>query len=83
MNTLQIHSKWISNNIKLSAEKTMSKLLSIVLKDILKYSQKHQWDNMSPRPAHHFYIKKIQLLHHIKKYLRVKRVIRATNIVQY
>jgi hypothetical protein len=34
--------------------KTMSRLLSIMLKDILKYSQKHQRDNMSPQLAHHF-----------------------------
>jgi hypothetical protein len=54
MNTLQMHNKWILNNKKLSAEKTMSKLLSIALKDILKYSQKHQQDNMSPWPTHHF-----------------------------
>jgi hypothetical protein len=53
-----MHSKWISNNKKLSAEKTMSKLLSIPLKDILKYSQKHQWDNMSPQLAHHFVYQK-------------------------
>ncbi len=36
----------------------MSKLLSITLTDILKYSQKHQWDNMSPQPAHHFVYQK-------------------------
>ncbi len=28
----------------------MSKLLSIALKDILNYSHRQQWDNMSPRP---------------------------------
>jgi hypothetical protein len=53
MNTLKLHSKWISNNKTLSAEKIMSKLLSIALKDILKYSHKQQWDDMSPRLAHH------------------------------
>jgi hypothetical protein len=52
MTTLKMHSKWISNK-KLSAEKTMSKLRSIALKDILKYSHKQPWDNMSPWPAHH------------------------------
>jgi hypothetical protein len=31
----------------------MSKILSIALKDILKYSQNHQCDDMSPRSAHH------------------------------
>jgi len=36
----------------------MSKLLSISLKDILKYSQKHQWDNMLPLPAHQFVYQK-------------------------
>jgi hypothetical protein len=30
------------------------KLLSIALKDILKYSRKEQCNNMSPRPDHHF-----------------------------
>jgi hypothetical protein len=35
--TLKLHSEGISNNNKLSAGKTMSKLLSIALTDILKY----------------------------------------------
>jgi hypothetical protein len=54
MNTPQMYSEWISNNKTFSAEKNMSKLLSIELKNILKYSQKHQRDNKSPQPAHHF-----------------------------
>jgi hypothetical protein len=54
MITLKMHSKWISNNKKLSAEKAMSKLLSIALEDILKYSHKQQGDNISPWPAHYF-----------------------------
>jgi hypothetical protein len=49
MNTLWMHSdsEWISNNKKLSTEKTISKLLSITMKDILKYSHKVQRDNLS------------------------------------
>ena len=47
-----MHSEWISNNKKLSAEKTISKLLSIAIKDILKYSHKVQRDNLPLRLPH-------------------------------
>jgi hypothetical protein len=59
MNTLQMHSKWISNNKNLSAEKTMSKILSIALKDILKYSQRINGITCHHSPLITLYIKKI------------------------
>ncbi len=47
MNTLQMHSEWISTNKKLSAEKSISKLLSFAIKDVLMFSNKVQRDNLS------------------------------------
>jgi hypothetical protein len=68
MTTLKLHSKWISNNKNLSAGKTMSKLLSIALTNILKYLHKQQHDNMHHGLLITLYNKKIQLLDNIKKY---------------
>jgi hypothetical protein len=42
METLQMHSGWISNNKINSAEKTISKLLSIPIAKVLKYSMRIQ-----------------------------------------
>jgi hypothetical protein len=46
METLQMHSGWISNNKINSAEKNISKLLSIVITEVLKYSMKIQQEKM-------------------------------------
>ncbi len=58
METLHMNSGWISNNEKKSTDKTMSMLLPIAIKEILKYSTRIQQDNMSPWPAHHFVYQK-------------------------
>jgi hypothetical protein len=58
METLQIHSGWISNIKINSVEKAISKLPSIAITEVLKYSTRIQQEKMSPRPAHHFVYQK-------------------------
>jgi hypothetical protein len=58
MNTLRQHSEWISTNKIFSADKTISKLLSIAIKDILKDSNKVQRYNLSPQLTHQFVYQK-------------------------
>ncbi len=53
-----MHSGWISNNKINSVEKNISKLLSIAITEVLKYSTRIQREKMSPWPAHHFVCQK-------------------------